>query len=80
MKIDANDKYIFFFYQAILSAQRLGINNDIKIPGSNVTVQCTGTPAKLMRLRRQFLTYSKMQQSGIDQIATLFVQYLNKNL
>ncbi|XP_029672227.1 protein KTI12 homolog isoform X1 [Formica exsecta] len=65
---------------AILSAQQLGINNNIKIPGSNVTVQSTGTPAKLMRLRRQFLTYSKMQQSRIDHIATLFVQYLNKNL
>lgn len=65
---------------AILSAKQLGIDNDIKIPGSNLTVQNSGTAAQLMRLRRQFLIYSKMQQSGIDQIAALFVQYLNKNL
>lgn len=82
MKVEANNKYVFFssITKAILSAQQLGINNDIKIPGSSVTVQSTGTPAQLMRLRRQFLTYSKMQQSGINQIAALFVQYLNKNL
>ncbi|EZA49589.1 hypothetical protein DMN91_005673 [Ooceraea biroi] len=65
---------------AILSAKKMGINNDIKIPGCNATVEKSGTAPQLMRLRRQFLTYSKMQQSGIDQIAALFVQYLNKNL
>nr|XP_012219281.1 PREDICTED: protein KTI12 homolog [Linepithema humile] len=65
---------------AILSAKQLGVNNEIKIPGCSVIVRNSGTAAQLMRLRRQFLTYSKMQQSGIDQIAVLFVQYLNKNL
>ncbi|XP_014476380.1 PREDICTED: protein KTI12 homolog [Dinoponera quadriceps] len=65
---------------AILSAKQLGINNDIKVPGCSVTVCNSAAPAHLLRLRRQFLTYSKMQQSGIDQIAALFVQYLNKNL
>ncbi|XP_032668076.1 protein KTI12 homolog [Odontomachus brunneus] len=64
----------------ILSAKQLGIDSDIKIPSCNMTVRNSATPAHLLRLRRQFLTYSKMQQIGIDLIAALFVQYLNKNL
>ncbi|XP_078034903.1 protein KTI12 homolog [Augochlora pura] len=65
---------------AILSAKQLGIENDFKIPGHNLTVQSPCTAAQLMRLRRQFLTYSKMQQIEVNQIVTLFVQYLNKSL
>lgn len=70
----------FFFVKAILSAKQLGIENEFKIPGYNLTVQNSCTAAQLMRLRRQFLTYSKMQQIEINQIASLFVQYLNKSL
>ncbi|KOC68668.1 Protein KTI12 like protein [Habropoda laboriosa] len=64
---------------AILSAKQLGIDSEFKIPGYNLTVQNPCTAAQLMRLRRQFLTYSKMQQIEINQIASLFVQYLNKS-
>ncbi|XP_076763635.1 protein KTI12 homolog [Xylocopa sonorina] len=65
---------------AILSAKQLGIECEFKIPGHEGTVQNPCTTAQLMRLRRQFLTYSKMQQIEINQIATLFIQYLNKSL
>ncbi|XP_043260384.1 protein KTI12 homolog isoform X1 [Colletes gigas] len=65
---------------AILSAKKLGIENEIKILDYNLTVQNSCTEGQLMRLRRQFLTYSKMQQIEVNQIAALFVQYLNKSL
>ncbi|XP_003702806.1 protein KTI12 homolog [Megachile rotundata] len=64
----------------ILSAKQLGIESDFKIPKYNLIMQNPCTVAQLMRLRRQFLTYSKMQQIEVNQIATLFVQYLNKSL
>ncbi|OAD55384.1 Protein KTI12 like protein [Eufriesea mexicana] len=64
---------------AILSAKQFGVENEFKVPGYNLTVQNSCTPAQLMRLRRQFLTYSKMQQIEINQIALLFIQYLNKS-
>ncbi|XP_012538385.1 protein KTI12 homolog [Monomorium pharaonis] len=64
----------------ILSMQRLGTNHDIKIPGSSVNLKCATTPSKLAMLRRQFLTFSKMQQNKVDKIATLYVQYLNNNI
>ena len=65
---------------AILSAKQLGVESEFKIPGYDLTVQNPCTAAQLMRLRRQFLTYSKMQQIEVNQIAALFVQYLNKSL
>ncbi|XP_025991329.1 protein KTI12 homolog isoform X2 [Solenopsis invicta] len=65
---------------AILSMQQLGTNCDIKIPGSSVNLERVTTPSKLAMLRRQFLTFSKMQQNEVNQIATLFVQYLNNNI
>lgn len=79
--IMTNHKYVFsILAKAILSAKQLGIESEFKIPGYNLTVQNPCTAAQLMRLRRQFLTYSKMQQIEINQIALLFVQYLNKSL
>ncbi|XP_011699562.1 PREDICTED: protein KTI12 homolog [Wasmannia auropunctata] len=65
---------------AILSMQQLGINYDIKIPNSSVNLERATAPSKLAMLRRQFITFSKMQQNEVDQIATLFVQYLNNNV
>jgi len=65
---------------AILSMQQLGASCDVKIPGSTVNLERATTPGKLAMLRRQFLTFSKMQQNEVDQIATLFVQYLNNNI
>jgi len=60
--------------------QQLGINYDIKIPGSSVNLKRTTVPSKLAILRRQFITFSKMQQNEVEQITTLFVQYLNNNI
>ncbi|XP_046480604.1 protein KTI12 homolog [Neodiprion pinetum] len=75
------DKVTQEIVSAILSAkQTLGIESNIKIPGYGLTVNRSGTGPQLTRLRRQFLTYSKMQQSEPSQIAPLFVQYLNKSL
>ncbi|KYN00196.1 PREDICTED: protein KTI12 homolog isoform X2 [Cyphomyrmex costatus] len=64
----------------ILSMQQLGINNDIKIPDSSVNLERATAPSKLAMLRRQFITFSKMQQNEVNNIATLFVQYLNNNI
>lgn len=64
----------------ILSAKQMGVENDVKIPQYGLTVQKTGNTPQMMRLRRQFLTYSKMHQIDTNQIALLFVQYLNKSL
>lgn len=78
--MNANKQYLSFISKAILSVQRLGTNFDIKIPGSSVNLERVTTPSRLVMLRRQFLTFSKMQQNGVDQIATLYVQYLNNNI
>lgn len=60
--------------------QQLGVNYDIKIPNSSVNLKRATVPSKLAILRRQFITFSKMQQNEVNQIATLFVQYLNNNI
>ncbi|XP_015597496.1 protein KTI12 homolog [Cephus cinctus] len=65
---------------AILSAKRLGIESNVKIPNCQLTLENSSDSSQLVRLRRQFLTYSKMQQIEPSQIALLFVQYLNKSL
>ncbi|KAE8743823.1 hypothetical protein FOCC_FOCC009533 [Frankliniella occidentalis] len=69
----------------ILSAQNLGLEGDVKIPGHhNLNVMLNGnklTAAQLGRHRRQFLTYSKMHPSSdTSQVASLFVQYLNSSI
>ncbi|XP_034241961.1 protein KTI12 homolog [Thrips palmi] len=70
---------------AIMSAQNMGIEGDIKIPGqNNLNVKLNGnklTAAQLGRHRRQFLTYSKMHPSSdTSRVASLFVQFLNSSL
>ncbi|XP_076679992.1 protein KTI12 homolog isoform X2 [Andrena cerasifolii] len=65
---------------AIRSAKRLGVESEFNIPGYNLTVQKPCTTAQLMRLQRQFVTYSKTRQFEVNQIAALFVKYLNKSL
>ncbi|XP_012253026.2 protein KTI12 homolog isoform X2 [Athalia rosae] len=74
------DKITQEVVSAMLTAKTMGIETNIKIPGYGLTVNCSGTGPQLTRLRRQFLTYSKMQQTEQSQIAPLFVQYLNKSL
>ncbi|XP_011876466.1 PREDICTED: protein KTI12 homolog [Vollenhovia emeryi] len=65
---------------AILSMGRLGVSNDIKIPGSSVNLERAPAPSRLAMLRRQFIQFNKMQQNRVGQTATLFVQYLNNNV
>ncbi|KAJ1527235.1 hypothetical protein ONE63_008761 [Megalurothrips usitatus] len=70
---------------AIMSAQNMGLEGDIKIPGKDsLSVKLNGnklTAAQLGRHRRQFLTYSKMHPSSdTSQVASLFVQFLNSSL
>lgn len=64
----------------IMNSTHMGVEDEIKIPGHNLTVRTPRNGAQLLRLQRQFITYSKMQQIEINQIAPLFVQYLNKSL
>ena len=58
----------------------MGFGNEIRIPKFGLSFESSANASQLTRLRRQFLTYSKMQQIEPNQIATLFVQYLNKSL
>lgn len=76
----ANKKYFSFISKVILSMQQLGMSYDIKIPGSSVNLERGITPSRLAMLRRQFINFSKMQQNEVNQIATLFIQYLNNNI
>ncbi|XP_043278832.1 protein KTI12 homolog [Venturia canescens] len=75
------DKLTQEIVTTILAAEQTGITTDIKIPGfENLRVERSSNASQLSRLRRQFLTYSKMHQIETSQIAHLFVQYLNKNV
>ncbi|XP_066603035.1 protein KTI12 homolog [Prorops nasuta] len=74
------DKITQKIINEILAAKQLGVEKEIKISGCSLSVESTGSTAKFLKLRRQFLTYTKMQQCTMDRIAHLFVQYLNKNL
>lgn len=80
-----NYSYQYLVLQAILSAQKLGLEGEIKIPGYKDCVLLTNsanvTPAQLTRLRRQFITYAKLHTtSDISKIGSLFVQFLNTSL
>ena len=68
----------------VLEAQRSGIAGDcIAVPGTSEKVQLSRgiTMAELRRLRRQFITYTKMHPvEDHTEIPPLFVQYLNSTL
>lgn len=71
--------------QAILSAQKMGLEGEIKIPGYKDCVLLTDganmTAAQLTRLRRQFLAYTKLHPTNdISKIGSLFVQFLSTSL
>ncbi|XP_067004053.2 protein KTI12 homolog [Anabrus simplex] len=79
------DRITHEIISAILSAQKLGLEGDVKVPGYNVCVEvnCGSklTSPQLARLRRQFLTYTKMQPpKDSSQLGQLFIQYLSSNL
>lgn len=74
-----------FRLQAILSAQKLGLEGEVKIPGYKDCVLLTNganmTAVQLTRLRRQFLAYTKLHPSNdISKTGSLFVQFLNTSL
>ncbi|XP_038124755.1 protein KTI12 homolog isoform X2 [Cyprinodon tularosa] len=69
---------------AIFNAQKTSVPGDlIPVPGATEKVALTRSVnmAELRKLRRQFISYSKMHPTeNTSQIANMFVQYLNKGL
>ena len=62
--------------------QQEGNVGEIVIPGSKekLTINRALTTAQLNKLRRQYITYTKMHPvSNESQIVTMFIQYLNSN-
>lgn len=69
----------------ILTCQKMGNTAPYQIPGQKgvlINYPSDITIGQLSRLRRQFLTYSKMHTStsSIEKIPLLFAQFLNSNL
>nr|XP_046249550.1 protein KTI12 homolog [Scatophagus argus] len=78
------DKITQDVLMAIFNAQKTSVPGDlISVPGATEKVELTRSinMAELRKLRRQFISYTKMhptEKSG--QISNMFVQYLNKSL
>lgn len=69
----------------LMEAQKSAVPGDsIKLPGTTEPLQFTRplTMAELSRLRRQFISYTKMHPNNenLPQLANMFLQYLNKSL
>lgn len=80
------DKVTQAISKHILDSKQLNLDT-VKFPdypGCELEVGFMNTvnPQKLLRLRRQFLTYAKMNHSNEDasKIGRYFIQYLNKTL
>lgn len=69
---------------SLLDAQRTSmVGEHISLPGTTEKLHLTKnlTMAELRRLRRQFITYTKLHPvENHERIATLFVQFLNKSV
>ncbi|XP_017261141.1 protein KTI12 homolog isoform X1 [Kryptolebias marmoratus] len=69
---------------AIFNAQKTSVPGDlVSVPGATEKVELgrSVNMAELRKLRRQFISYSKMHPTeNTGQIANMFVQYLNKSL
>ncbi|XP_047038214.1 protein KTI12 homolog [Helicoverpa zea] len=81
------DKVTQAVSKQILEAKQLNMDGEVKFPDYPGCVLEAGytqfvNPQKLLRLRRQFLTYAKMNHSNEDtsKIGRYFIQYLNKTL
>ncbi|XP_075988303.1 protein KTI12 homolog [Anticarsia gemmatalis] len=81
------DKVTQSISKQILDAKQLSLDGEIKFPDYPGCVLEAGyiqfvNPQKLLKLRRQFLTYAKMNHSNADtnKIGRYFIQYLNKTL
>ncbi|XP_028161024.1 protein KTI12 homolog [Ostrinia furnacalis] len=80
------DKVTQAISKQILEAKQLNID-EVKFPdypGCVLEASCTqqASPQQLLRLRRQFLTYAKMNHSNeeMSKIGRYYIQYLNKTL
>lgn len=80
------DKVTQAISKQILESKNLNLST-VKFPdypGCELEVgfMQTVNPQKLLRLRRQFLTYAKMNHSNEDanKIGRYYIQYLNKTL
>ncbi|XP_018603163.1 protein KTI12 homolog [Scleropages formosus] len=69
---------------AILNSQKTFVPGDVlTVPGATEKIELTRSlnMVELRRLRRQFISYSKMHPTeDMGQIANMFVQYLNRNM
>ncbi|XP_029951863.1 protein KTI12 homolog [Salarias fasciatus] len=78
------DKITQEMLMAIFDAQKTSVPGDlISFPGATEKIELTRSinMAELRKLRRQFISYSKMHPTeNTGQIANMFVQYLNKSL
>ncbi|XP_004774527.1 protein KTI12 homolog [Mustela putorius furo] len=69
----------------LMEAQKSAVPGDLlKLPGTTEHLQFTRalTMAELSRLRRQFISYTKMHPNNenLPQLANMFLQYLNQSL
>ena len=68
----------------LLNSQRTSVAGDnVAVPGTTEKVQVTKnlTMAELRRLRRQFITYTKLHPvDNHDKIPSLFVQFINRSI
>ncbi|KAJ8707109.1 hypothetical protein PYW08_011243 [Mythimna loreyi] len=81
------DKVTQSISKQILEAKQLNMDGEVKFPDYPGCILEAGytqfvNPQKLLKLRRQFLTYAKMNHSNedINKIGRYFIQYLNKTL
>uniref|UniRef100_A0A1A7YR93 Protein KTI12 homolog n=1 Tax=Iconisemion striatum TaxID=60296 RepID=A0A1A7YR93_9TELE len=78
------DKITQDVLMAIFNAQKTSVPGDlISVPGATEKVELSRSinMAELRKLRRQFISYTKMHPTEkTGQIANMFVQYLNKSL
>ena len=77
------DKSTSAIISSILEAQKLGLADNIKVPGTDERVNATRniTMAELARTKRQFITYAKARAiEDVKKLATMFVQYVNSTL
>lgn len=70
---------------AVMEAQKSAVPGDLlKLPGTTEHLRFTRplTLAELSRLRRQFISYTKMHPNNenLPQLANMFLQYLNQSL
>ncbi|XP_071606266.1 protein KTI12 homolog [Heliangelus exortis] len=71
---------------AVMAAQRSGAQPGevVRVPGvtEGLVLNRAVSMAELSRLRRQFISYTKMQPSdeNLPQLASMFIQYLNRSI